>query len=78
MIKRIVTFSLTAIACLTMQAQTNNDVVTLAKSSGYWVPKPSVAIGRERPYHQCGRVVFRSRHHSFKGGSLHTHALEVD
>ena len=36
MIKRIITLSLTAIACLTMQAQTNNDVVTLAKSSGYW------------------------------------------
>ena len=35
MIKRIITLSLTAIACLTMQAQTNNDVVTLAKSSGY-------------------------------------------
>ena len=43
MIKRIITLSLAAIACLTMQAQTNNDVVTLAKSSGYWVPKPSVA-----------------------------------
>ena len=40
MIKRIITLSLTAIACLTMQAQTNNDVVTLAKSSGYWIGCP--------------------------------------
>ena len=48
MIKRIITLSLTAIACLTMQAQTNNDVVTLAKSSGYWVAKPSVAIDKKK------------------------------
>ena len=47
MIKRIVTLSLMAIACLTLQAQTKNDVVTLAKSSGYWVAKPSVAIDKK-------------------------------
>ena len=48
MMKRIITLSLTAIACLTMQAQTKNDVVTLAKSSGYWVAKPSVAIDKKK------------------------------
>ena len=35
--KRIVTLSLMAIACLTMQAQ-EKDVTVLAKSTGYWTP----------------------------------------
>ena len=39
--KRIVILSLMAVACLTMQAQ-KKDVIVLASSSGYWVPKPSV------------------------------------
>lgn len=34
--KRIVILSLMAIACLSMQAQEKNDVVLLAKMSGYW------------------------------------------
>ena len=37
MMKRIVTLSLMAIACLTMQAQEKN-VTVLAKSTGYWTP----------------------------------------
>lgn len=53
MIKRIITLSLTAIACLTMQAQTNNDVVTLAKSRGYYVAKPSVAIDKKSKKSVC-------------------------
>ena len=47
--KRIVTLYLMAIACLSMQAQTKNDVTILAESElgGYWVPKPSVAIDKK-------------------------------
>ena len=45
--KRFITLSLMAIACLSMQAQTKNDVVTLAQSSGYWVAKPSVAVDKK-------------------------------
>ena len=47
--KRIVTLCLIAIACLSMQAQTKNDVTILAESElgGYWVPKPSVAIDKK-------------------------------
>ncbi len=47
--KRIVTLCLIANACLSMQAQTKNDVTILAESElgGYWVPKPSVAIDKK-------------------------------
>ena len=51
--KRFITLSLMAIACLTMQAQTKNDMVTLAKSSGYWVAKPSVAIDKKSKKSVC-------------------------
>ena len=53
MMKRIVTLSLMAIACLTMLAQAKKDVVVLAKSSGYWVPKPSVAIDKKSKKSVC-------------------------
>ena len=46
MMKRIVTLSLMAIACLTVQAQTE-DVIVLAKSEGYWLPKPQVATDKK-------------------------------
>ena len=45
--KRIVTLSLMAIACLTMQAQTKNDVTVLAQSRGPWVPTPSTAYDKK-------------------------------
>lgn len=47
--KRIVTISLITIACLSMQAQTKNDVTVLAEAElgGYWVAKPSVAIDKK-------------------------------
>ena len=43
--KRIVTLSLMAIACLSMQAQ--NNVVFLAKSAGYWTATPSSAYDKK-------------------------------
>ena len=45
--KRIVTLSLMAIACLSMQAQENNNVVFLAKSAGYWTATPSSAYDKK-------------------------------
>ena len=44
--KRIITLSLMAIACLTMQAQDNN-VMVLAQSAGYWTPTPSAAYDKK-------------------------------
>lgn len=44
--KRIVTLSLMAVACLTMQAQ-EKDVIVLAKSDGHWVPTPQVATDKK-------------------------------
>ena len=44
--KRIVTLSLLAIACLTMQAQ-EKDVIVLAKSDVFWVSKPQVATDKK-------------------------------
>ena len=44
--KRLFILSLMAIACLTMQAQ-EKDVIVLAKNSGYWVLKPSVATDKK-------------------------------
>ena len=46
MMKRIVTLSLMAIACLTMQAQDNN-VTVLAQSTGFFVPKPSASYDKK-------------------------------
>lgn len=45
--KRIVTLSLMAIACLTMQAQEKKDVIVLAQSRGPWVPTPEVATDKK-------------------------------
>ena len=45
--KRIVTLSLMAIACLSMQAQEKNNVVFLAKSAGYWAATPSAAYDKK-------------------------------
>ena len=44
--KRIVTLSLMAIACLTVQAQDKN-VSVLAQSNGYWIPVPSTAFDKK-------------------------------
>ena len=46
MMKRIITLSLMAVACLTMQAQ-KKDVTVLAKSTGNWVPIPSIATDKK-------------------------------
>jgi len=46
--KRIVTLSLMAIACLSMQAQDNNDEKILVQSTGYWVPTPSAAYDKKQ------------------------------
>ena len=45
--KRIVTLSLMAIACLSMQAQEKNNVVFLAKSAGYWAATHSAAYDKK-------------------------------
>ena len=45
--KRIITLSLMAIACLSMQAQDKN-VTVLAQSSGIWMPTPSVAYDKKQ------------------------------
>ena len=45
--KRIVTLSLLAIACLAVQAQEKNNVTVLAKSDVYWMPKPQVATDKK-------------------------------
>lgn len=44
--KRIITLSLMAIACLTMQAQDTN-VMVLAQNDGYWTPTPSTAYDKK-------------------------------
>ena len=46
--KRIVTLSLMAIACLSMQAQEKNNVTVLAESIGYWLPTPSAAYDKKK------------------------------
>lgn len=45
--KRIVTLSLMAIACLAMQAQEKNNVTVLAQSSGIWMSTPSTAYDKK-------------------------------
>lgn len=45
--KRIVTLSLMAIVCLTMQAQEKNNVTVLAQSSGIWMSTPQVATDKK-------------------------------
>lgn len=44
--KRIVTLSLVAVACLAVQAQTKKDVIVLAKNDVFWVSKPQVATDK--------------------------------
>ena len=44
--KRIVTLSLMAIACLAVQAQEKN-VTVLAQSNGIWMPMPSTALDKK-------------------------------
>lgn len=44
--KRIVTLSLLAIACLTAQAQDKN-VTVLAQSNGYWIPAPPTVFDKK-------------------------------
>lgn len=46
MMKRIVTLSLMAIACLTMQAQ-EQDVQVLASSTGVFVPRPQISVDKK-------------------------------
>ena len=45
--KRIVTLSLMAIACLAVQAQEKNNVTVLAQSSGIWTSTPQVATDKK-------------------------------
>lgn len=45
--KRIVTLSLMAIACLAVQAQEKNNVTVLAQSSGIWMSTPSTAYDKK-------------------------------
>lgn len=45
--KRIVTLSLMAIACLAVQAQDKNNVTVLAQSSGIWTSTPSTAYDKK-------------------------------
>ena len=45
--KRIVFLSLMAIACLTMQAQSKNNVTVLAQSSGIWMSTPPSAYDKK-------------------------------
>ena len=40
--KRVIALSLMVLACLTIQAQSKNDVIELAKSSGVWAPRPAI------------------------------------
>ena len=47
MMKRIVTLSLMAIACLAVQAQEKNNVTVLAQSSGIWTSTPQVATDKK-------------------------------
>lgn len=45
--KRILTLSLMAIACLAVQAQEKNNVTVLAQSSGIWMSTPSTAYDKK-------------------------------
>jgi len=46
--KRLISLGFMAFACLTMQAQSKNVVIELAKSSGVWAPRPAIETFDEK------------------------------